>query len=97
MLIKWEKKKENENVVHVNNKILIKGKNSEIMKYLGKLLELKKNIPREVTQTNKNKQIAIVPIAARKNRRFCPIFFIPCFKPYPNVFTVYNLPAVYHS
>ena len=40
MLINWEKKKDNENVVHVHNRILFSGKDSEIMKFSGKCIEL---------------------------------------------------------
>lgn len=55
MLINWEKKKDNENVVHVHNRILFSGKDSEIMKFSGKWMELKNIILSEVTQTHKDK------------------------------------------
>ena len=51
-----------ENVIHLHNVVLLSGKNNDILKFAGKWMELEKNIPSEVTQTQKNKHGMYSPI-----------------------------------
>ena len=53
MPLKQRMDKENE--LHLHNGVLFSGKNNDILKFVGKLMDLKNIILNEVTQTQKDK------------------------------------------